>query len=328
MVQARDSTVRDDPSPDPKPAFSISLIFGHVVARDGTSSSSTALSEVAQRDTRSLRRASGGMLAIRAAATQKSSVAMTTASQLRYGDRAFETFKTVIEALLIAVVIRTLLFQPFNIPSGSMEPTLRVGDYLFVSKYSYGYSRYAFPLSLPFFSGRIAAKQPQRGDVVVFRNGQIDFIKRVIGLPGDRIQVIDGAVYLNGRPIVRQRIADFVGRNPCGSSVRGNPPVDLPQWRETLPNGVSYDTLECKAFPTFPDFTPVYTVPAGHFFMMGDNRENSEDSRFPDVGYVPFDDLIGRAQLIFFSLTPAWSAWEPWHWPQAIRWTRLFSVVR
>lgn len=260
--------------------------------------------------------------------SNNSSEEMATASQSRRGGHAFGSVKTVIEAVLIAVLIRSLLFQPFNIPSGSMEPTLRIGDYLFVSKYSYGYSRYSFPFSPPLFTGRIAAGQPQRGDVVVFRHGSVDFIKRVIGLPGDRIQIIDRTVYLNGRPVERHRIADFVGSDPCGPSAPGSPPVDVPQWRETLPNGVSYDTLECKGLPAFPDFTQVYTVPAGHFFMMGDNRENSEDSRFPDVGYVPFDDLIGRAQLIFFSLSPGWPTWAPWAWPQAIRWTRLFSLVR
>jgi signal peptidase I len=119
-----------------------------------------------------------------------------------------------------------------------------------------------------------------------------------------------------------------VGRDPCGPSVPGSPPVEIPQWRETLPNGVSYHTLECRAFPAFPDSTQVYTVPAGHFFMIGDNREDSEDSRFPDVGYVPFDDLIGRAQIIFFSITPGQPPWEPSSWPWTIRWTRLFAVVR
>ena len=253
---------------------------------------------------------------------------MTTTSQAQREHHGFEAVRTIIEALLIALVIRTFLFQPFDIPSGSMEPTLRIGDYLFVSKYSYGYSRYSFPLSLPVFGGRIFGSQPRRGDVVVFRHGSVDFIKRVIGLPGDRIQMINGALYLNGKEVERQRVADFAGHNPCGLVAQASPAVDVPQWRETLPNGVSYDTLRCRTFAGFPDFTQVYTVPPGHFFMMGDNRENSEDSRFPDVGYVPFVDLIGRAQLIFFSMAPEWSAWEPWKWPSSIRWARLFTAVR
>lgn len=253
---------------------------------------------------------------------------MKTASHVHSEHSAFETVKTIIEAVLIALVIRSFLYQPFNIPSGSMEPTLRIGDYLFVSKYSYGYSRYSFPLSLPLFDGRIFGVQPRHGDIVVFRHGSVDFIKRVIGLPGDRIQMKDGALYLNGKEVERQRVADFVGRNPCGPARRGSPRVDVPQWRETLPNGVAYETLQCATFAAFPDFTQVYTVPPEHFFMMGDNRENSEDSRFPDVGYVPFVDLIGRAQLVFFSLLPERSVWEPWKWPSSIRWSRLFTVVR
>ena len=226
------------------------------------------------------------------------------------------------------MVIRTFLFQPFTIPSGSMEPTLRIGDYLFVSKYSYGYSRYSFPFSPALFSGRIFPAQPRRGDVVVFRHGSVDFIKRIIGLPGDRIQMIAGGLYLDGKEVERQRIQDFEGPAPCGPSMPGSPLVRVPQWRETLPNGVSHDTLTCRSFAGFPDFTPIYTVPPGHFFMMGDNRDNSEDSRFPDVGYVPFDDFIGRAQVIFFSMVPLQSPWELWNWPRSIRWSRLFTVIR
>jgi signal peptidase I len=253
---------------------------------------------------------------------------MTATGGTRREHRSLETLKTVIEAALIAIVIRTFLFQPFDIPSSSMVPTLRVGDYLFVSKYNYGYSRYSLLLSPPLFSGRIFATQPHRGDVVVFRHGSVDFIKRLIGLPGDRIQMIDGALYLNGKEVERQRVADFAGRNSCGPSARGSSPVHVPQWRETLPNGVSYDTLACGGLAAFPDFTPVYTVPAGHFFMLGDNRDNSEDSRFAEVGYVPFDDLIGRAQVIFFSIAPRQSTWAPWTWPSSIRWNRLFTLVR
>jgi len=253
---------------------------------------------------------------------------MTTASRIQPKHRASETVKGIIEALLIAIIIRTFLFQPFNIPSGSMEPTLRIGDYLFVSKFSYGYGQYSLPISFPLFSDRAFAAAPRHGDIVVFRQGSVDFIKRVIGLPGDRIQMIGGALYLNGHQVERQRVDDFVGRDPCGPSKAKEPLVRVPQWRETLPNGVSYDTLACRTFAAFPDFTQVYIVPTGHLFMLGDNRENSEDSRFPDVGNVPFEDLIGRAQVIFFSIAPRQSPWEIWNWPWSIRWTRLLTVVR
>jgi signal peptidase I len=243
----------------------------------------------------------------------------------RARNRFLGTALSILEALLIAVVFRTLLLQPFDIPSGSMEPTLLVGDYLFVSKYSYGYSHYSIPFSPPLFSGRILAfHRPQRGDVVVFRlpsNTSEDYIKRVIGLPGDRIQLIDGVLNINGVAVERQRVAEFVGTNPCGPTPNNDAMMRVPQWRETLPNGVSYNTLNCRSFPGFPDNTGVFTVPPGQYFMMGDNRENSEDSRFPEVGYVPFENLIGPAQIIFFSLADHPSTFE-------IRWSRLFKIIR
>jgi signal peptidase I len=240
----------------------------------------------------------------------------------------FETANTIFQALLIALVIRTFLFQPFNIPSGSMEPTLLIGDYLFVSKFSYGYSRYSFPFSPPLFSGRVFGSNPNRGDIVVFRHAPDDFIKRVIGLPGDRIQLTDSVVSINGTPVEHRRVEDFVGRDPCQPAPSDAPPVKVPQFRETLPNGVSYNTLQCASYPGFPDTTSVYTVPPDHFFMMGDNRENSEDSRFPDVSYVPAENLIGRAQVFFFSIGGGHSAWEIWQWPRWVRWSRFFGLVR
>jgi signal peptidase I len=236
-----------------------------------------------------------------------------------------ETVRVIIHALIIALVIRTFLFQPFNIPSGSMKATLLVGDYLFVSKYSYGYSKYSLPLSPPIFDGRIWSSEPKRGDVVVFRlpsDTSTDYIKRVIGLPGDRIQMIHGVLHINGEPVKRERVEDFI------EDEEGVPARPVMRWRETLPNGVSYLALYISGEDGLASNGPVYTVPPGQFFMMGDNRDNSTDSRFPSVGTVPLENIVGRAQIIFFSVYEGEHAWEFWRWPVSVRWSRLFTIVR
>ncbi len=235
-----------------------------------------------------------------------------------------ENARTIIYALLIALFIRAFLFQPFFIPSSSMESTLLVGDYLFVSKYSYGYSKHSLPFSPPLFSGRLMGAQPTRGDIAVFKqpsDNHTDFIKRVIGLPGDSVQMKEGVLYLNDRPVPRVRVDDFIYRDVAGNVRR------VPQYKETLPNGVSYITLDMNKNSVW-DNTGLYIVPQGHYFMMGDNRDNSSDSRVADsVGYVPFENLIGKAQIIFFSADGSSSFWQVWNWPSAIRWDRIAKWV-
>jgi len=235
----------------------------------------------------------------------------------------WENVKVLVQALLLAVIIRTLLFQPFSIPSGSMMETLLVGDYLFVSKYSYGYSKYSIPFSPDLFSGRIWGDEPERGDVAVFRlpsNPKVDYIKRVIGLPGDRIQVTDGVLSINGQPIDRELVGEYT---PEGRYNQGTP---VPIYRETLPNGVSYTTLDIN--PNSPgDNTREFVVPEGHYFTMGDNRDNSLDSRF-DVGYVPLENFVGRATIIFFSIAEDSSPLEIWKWPTDLRFERFFKSAQ
>ena len=240
-----------------------------------------------------------------------------------------ESIKTIVYAGLIAIGIRTVAFEPFNIPSGSMIPTLLVGDYLFVSKYSYGYSRHSMPFSPNLFEGRIFGRVPDRGDVAVFklpRDGATDYIKRIIGLPGDRIQVRAGVLHVNGQPVRREALGPF--------TVEGDGPrITVRRCREVIPGAagaaaIAHEILEATDDGPF-DNTPEFVVPADHVFAMGDNRDNSLDSRAQDaVGFIPIDNLVGRAEFIFFSVDGSAAWWEVWGWPFAIRWSRLFSAVR
>ncbi len=235
-----------------------------------------------------------------------------------------ETVKTLVYAIVIALFIRTFFYEPFNIPSASMVPTLLVGDYLFVSKFSYGYSRYSLPLGLPLWSGRVFFHEPNRGDVAVFRlpaDPTIDYIKRVIGLPGDTIQVQHGVLYINGTAVTREQTEFCTDPDDPRSAA-------YQHYIETLPNGVRHCIVQLGEDRLF-DNTPEFHVPAGHYFMMGDNRDNSADSRDPasGVGYVPAENLVGRAQFIFFSSNGYAEWWEAWKWPFSIRYNRLLHGV-
>jgi signal peptidase I len=260
---------------------------------------------------------------IRAAARGRRKKEMSNVSEKVKPENSFwETVKVVIQALILAGLIRTILVQPFTIPSGSMMPTLLVGDYIFVNKFAYGYSKYSLPFSPDLFSGRIFGSDPKRGDIVVFRfppNPSIDYIKRCVGLPGDRVQVKDGVLYINGQAV--PKVAD----GAFNSDYAKDPGQNIPVFRETLQNGVTYDTLD-ESPDTLGDNTREFIVPPGHYFMMGDNRDNSADSRF-DVGFVPAENLVGRASLIFFSLGNDTAFSEIWKWPANMRWDRLFKVV-
>ena len=230
----------------------------------------------------------------------------------------FEFIKTIVIAGALALGFRSLLFEPFNIPSGSMIPTLLVGDYLFVSKYSYGYSRYSFPFGMAPFDGRIFETPPERGDVAVFRqpqNESVAFIKRIVGLPGDRIRVTDGILHINDVAVNRVR-------KGFATASDGYNVIRFAVYQETLPNGKSY-LIQERSDDDVLDNTNVFLVPEGHYFMMGDNRDNSRDSRTTSVGMVPAENLIGRAERLFFSHNSSAHLWEIWKWPFAIRYGRL-----
>jgi signal peptidase I len=233
------------------------------------------------------------------------------------GSAWLETLRTIVIAVLIAVGVRTFAYEPFNIPSSSMEPTLLIGDYLFVSKLSYGYSRHSLPFGVPLFSGRILASEPERGDVAVFtypRDDKTDYIKRIVGLPGDKIEVREGVLHINDAPVRRELLtaseeAEF-GYGQSGFL-----------YYETLPNGRRHLIREINDEQRYDNF-PAVVVPEGHYFAMGDNRDNSLDSR-ADVGFVPFENLVGRADILFFSHDGSSPWWQFWTWPSAIRFGRI-----
>ena len=235
----------------------------------------------------------------------------------------WENVKTVLLAIVLALLIRSFLYEPFRIPSGSMYPTLKVGDYLFVSKYTYGYSRFSFPGSFPLFNGRIWYSEPQRGDVVVFRfpkNTSIDYIKRIIGLPGDKIQVKKGRLYINDKLVERFEQDTYVIDEY----------VKLPEYyhmyEEALPNGIKHNILEISDNERMVDNTEEFVVPQDAFFVMGDNRDRSDDSRI-SVGFVPKENLVGKARFLFFSHNDKGSILKPWTWYNAIRWNRFFDRI-
>ena len=235
-----------------------------------------------------------------------------------------ENIKTLFYALVIAIIIRSLLIQPFYIPSSSMEPGLLVGDRLFVTKYSYGYSKHSFPFSPPIFKGRIISNKPERGDIVVFKtpaDNRTDYIKRLIGLPGDRVQFIDSNLYINNSEIIKSRISKS-DKIYCGKKN-----INVFTFEELLPNGKKHNTVYLKNY-SFQN-SDLFIIPEDHYFFLGDNRDCSKDSRFlSEVGYVHKDNLVGKAQILFFSSNPRiGSLFNIWKWPKILRFERFFKKI-
>ncbi|MBA4012288.1 MAG: signal peptidase I [Phenylobacterium sp.] len=251
-----------------------------------------------------------------------------TASEKASGVNDFvEIVKTVAYALLIALFLRVLFFQPFTIPSASMEPTLLEGDYIIVSKYSYGYSRHSIPFSPPLFKGRIMERAPERGDIIVFklpRDGRTDYIKRLIGLPGDRVQMRQGRLWINGKEVVDKELPPVMIDSGYGFT------RNVQRFQETLPGGRTFTTYDFGPDGDV-DNTPTFVVPEGHFFFMGDNRDNSLDSRVPaeiGVGFVPAENLVGKARIILLSWNPGASLFKPWTWVLNARPSRFFNILQ
>ncbi len=235
-----------------------------------------------------------------------------------------EIARTVIFAGVVALIFRVLLFAPFNIPSSSMFPGLLVGDFLFVSKYSYGYSSLSVSMGMLPFNGRIFGGEPERGDVIVFklpRDDSTDYIKRLVGLPGDRIQVRHGLLHINGVAVARTKLDSLAQESET------NPPEGAVDYIETFPDGHSHVIRE-DGDDYKLDNTPEFEVPEGHYFMMGDNRDNSSDSRTPVVGFVPRENLVGRAEILFFSIGDGASFLQFWKWPKSVRWSRMFGKIK
>ncbi|VAW15710.1 Signal peptidase I [hydrothermal vent metagenome] len=234
-----------------------------------------------------------------------------------------ETIIVIVEALLIALVFRSFLYQPFSIPTASLQPTMMIGDYFVASKFTWGYGRYSFPFGIVPIQGRIFGREPNRGDIAVFRPvpQKEDYVKRVIGLPGDTIQMKSGRLFINGTMVKREFLRRTTDKDSYGTI------LPVLQYKETLPNGLSYTINEIS--DTGPlDNTAKYVVPAGHYFMMGDNRDRSQDSRvLSAVGYVPASNLIGKAEARFFSIKDNIAPWQIWQWPANVRWDRMFQSV-
>ncbi len=234
-----------------------------------------------------------------------------------------ETIVVIVEALLIALVFRSFLYQPFSIPTASLQPTMMIGDYFVASKFTWGYGRYSFPLGIVPIEGRIFGREPNRGDIAVFRPvpQKNDYVKRIIGLPGDTVQMKGGRLFINDVIVERQFIGRATDTDSFGTTLQ------VLQYKETLPNGLSYTINEISDNGRL-DNTAKYVVPAGHYFMMGDNRDRSQDSRvLSAVGYVPAGNLIGKAEARFFSIKDNIAPWQIWRWPANVRLDRMFQSV-
>lgn len=230
--------------------------------------------------------------------------------------------KSIGLAVFIALLIRSFVAEPFNIPSGSMKPNLLVGDFIFVSKWSYGFSKHSLPFSIPLIPNKVFSKLPNRGDIVVFKtpeDNRTDYIKRVIGLPGDKIRVINGEINLNNNIIIREKMSDFIDNDKNVSMKR------VRKYKE-YHDQLSFEILDIMD-NGIADNTQLFEVPEGYFFVMGDNRDNSQDSRFQTVGFIPLDNLVGKARFTFFSLENS-RFLEIWKWPKAIRGNRIFKLIK